>query len=75
MIEAVIQLLIYIVILAIVVYLVVWVLGIVGVPIPAKVLQLIWVVVALIAILLLVRMVLPHAGWRIGWLPALLNVT
>jgi hypothetical protein len=32
------------------------VLGIIGVPIPPKVVQILWVIVALVAILLLVRM-------------------
>ena len=58
MIASVITLLIYIVLLAILVYLVLWVLEIVGIPIPAKVVQLLWVVVALIAILMLVNMVM-----------------
>jgi hypothetical protein len=38
------------------VYLIIWVLGIIGVPIPPKVVQILWVIVALVAILLLVRM-------------------
>ena len=58
MIASIITLLIYIVLLAIVVYLVIWVLGIIGVPIPEKVIQLLWVVVALIAILMLANMVI-----------------
>ena len=50
MIASVITFLIYICLLAIVVYLIVWVLrDIVGLPIPAKVIQLIWVIVALIS--------------------------
>jgi hypothetical protein len=62
MIAAVINLLIYICILAIVVYLIIWVLGIVGIPIPEKVVQLLWVIVALIAILMLVNLVLGGGG-------------
>ena len=59
MLAAVITFLIYICILAIVVYLVIWVLrDIVGLPIPDKVIQLLWVIVALIAILFLVQLVL-----------------
>ena len=65
MIASVITLLIYICILAIVVYLIIWVLGIIGVPIPAKVVQLLWVIVALIAILMLVNMVLGGGGFRL----------
>lgn len=58
MIEAVITTLIYLCVLALVVYLVIWVLTtVIGIPIPAKVIQILWVIVALIAILLIVRMV------------------
>ena len=56
MIETVITLLIYICVIALVFYLVVWVLTtVIGVPIPAKVIQIIWVIFALIVILLLWR--------------------
>jgi len=59
MLTSVITFLIYICVLAIVIYLVIYVLrDVVGLPIPAKVIQLIWVIVALIAILWLVQMVL-----------------
>jgi len=61
MIEAIITALIYIVLLAVAVYLIFWVLeAIAGVSVPAKVQQLIWIVVVLIAILLLVRILLPR---------------
>jgi hypothetical protein len=69
MIEAVISALIYIVLIAVAVYLVFWVLEtIAGVSVPAKVQQLIWVVVVLIALLLLVRILLP----RLAAVPSLL---
>lgn len=59
MLTAVISLLIYICIFALVIYLVVWVLrDVIGVPIPAKVIQILWVIFALIVILALVNMVL-----------------
>lgn len=65
MLASVITFLIYICLLAIVVYLVVWVLrDIVGLPIPPKVIQLIWVIVALIAILFLVQMVMGGGGFH-----------
>jgi hypothetical protein len=71
MIEAIITTLIYIVLIAVAVYLVFWVLETIGgVAVPAKVQQLIWVVVVLIAILLLVRILLP----RLAALPELLPV-
>ena len=56
MIEAIIMMLIYVCVIALVFYLVIWVLtNVVGVPIPAKVIQIIWVIFALIVILLLWR--------------------
>ena len=56
MIETVISLLIYVCVIALVFYLVIWVLtNVVGVPIPAKVIQILWVIFALIVILLLWR--------------------
>lgn len=62
MLTSVITFLIYICVLAIVIYLIVWVLtDVIGLPIPGKVIQLLWVIVALIAILWLVQMVLPSA--------------
>ena len=59
MIASVVTFLIYICVLALVIYLIVWVLrDVLGVPIPEKVIQILWVIVALIAILMLVQMVL-----------------
>ena len=59
--------LIYACVLAILLYLVVWVLrDVIGLPIPDKVIQLLWVIVALVVILWLVQMVLPGiAGLRL----------
>lgn len=63
MLASVITFLIYICVLALVVYLIIWVLrDVIGVPIPAKVIQILWVIVALIVILWLVQMVLPGVG-------------
>jgi len=59
----VITFLIYICVLALVIYLIIWVLtDVIGLPIPAKVIQILWVIVALVAILWLVQMVLPGVG-------------
>ena len=67
MIQAVITALLYIVILAIVVYLIIWVLTtVVAVPIPAKVIQLIWVAFALVCILILVNFLLPGGLAKLG---------
>ena len=63
MLTSVITFLIYLCILAIVVYLILWIVqDVIGLPIPAKVIQLLWVIVALVAILWLVEMVLPGVG-------------
>lgn len=63
MLASVITFLIYICILALIVYLVIWVLrDVVGLPIPDKVIQILWVIVALICILWLVEMVLGGGG-------------
>jgi hypothetical protein len=65
MLESVILFLIYICVVAIVIYLVIWVLrDILGLPLPAKVIQILWVIFALIAILFLVRLLLPLASGR-----------
>jgi len=66
MIESVIMTLIYICLLAIVVYLVLWVLEQIGVTIPAQVMKLLWVIVVLIVVLMLVKSILPAMGVRIG---------
>ena len=66
MLATVITFLIYICLLAIVIYLVIWVLrDVVGLPIPEKVVQILWVIVALIAILWLVQMVVGGGNFRL----------
>lgn len=62
MVEGIISLLITVCFLAIIVYLVIWVLGIIGIPLPEKVVQILWVIVALIVLLLLWRLVSSHGG-------------
>ena len=72
MVEAVIYALIYICLLALVIYLIIWVLQTVaGLALPPKVIQIIWIIFALICILILVRLLLPHAGKLVGMLPLL----
>jgi len=67
MLTSVITFLIYICLLAIVIYLVIWVLrDIVGLPIPERVIQILWVIVALIAILWLVQMVLGGGNLKLS---------
>jgi hypothetical protein len=62
MIEQLIWFLIYICIIAGLIYLVIYVLGAVGVPLPPKAVQIAWIIFMLICLLLLVRMFLPMAG-------------
>lgn len=63
MLASVVTFLIYVCILALVIYLIIWVLqDVIGLPIPAKVIQILWVIVALIVILWLVEMVMGAGG-------------
>ncbi len=66
MIEAVIRALIGLCLLVGAVYLILWVVAALGIALPAMVVKIVWIIVALIAILMLVRLLRPHAG---GWLP------
>lgn len=59
MIETIISLLITICVIALVVYLIIWVLGVIGVPLPEKVTQILYVIAALIILLMIVRTLLP----------------
>lgn len=61
MLETVITLLIYICVIALVVYLVLWVLESIGVALPPMVVKIIWVIVILLVVLLLFR-ALPGLG-------------
>lgn len=66
MLASVITFLIYVCVLALVIYLIIWVLrDVLGLPIPEKVVQILWVIVALIVILWLVQMVLGGGGFRL----------
>lgn len=62
MIESLITLLIYVCILALVIYVVIWVLGEIGVTLPPQVVKIIWIIVALIVLLWLARVVLSAGG-------------
>jgi hypothetical protein len=63
MLESIIWFLIWVLVVAGILYLMFWVITTVaGIPIPAKIIQIVWVIFALIVILLLVRMFLPYAG-------------
>ena len=66
MLASVITFLIYVCVLALVIYLIIWVLrDVIGLPIPEKVVQILWVIVALIVILWLVQMVLGGGGFHL----------
>jgi hypothetical protein len=55
--------LIYVCLVALVIYLVIWVLrDVIGLPLPPKVIQILWVIFALIVILYLVQLVLGVGG-------------
>jgi hypothetical protein len=61
MVTAIITLLIYVCVLALVIYLVIWVLrDVVGLALPEKVIQILWVIFALVVLLLLVQALLGH---------------
>jgi len=66
MLVSVITFLIYLCVLALVVYVVIWIVrDVIGVPIPAKVIQILWAIVALIVILWLVQMLVGGGGLRV----------
>ena len=66
MLASIITLLIYICVVALVFYLIIWVLrDVVGLPIPAKVIQIIWVIFALIVILWIVQTFLGGGSFRL----------
>lgn len=69
MFEALVQTLIYICLVVGACWLVIWVLGKLGVDLPGQVINIFWVIVVLVCILLLYRMLAPalHLG-RIGML-------
>lgn len=61
MVEAAITLLIYLLVVAAIIYIFFWAIEtIAGVAIPPKIQQIIWVIYVLIAVLLLVRLLLPR---------------
>jgi hypothetical protein len=69
MLASVITFLIYVCVLALVIYLVLWVLrDVLGLPIPERVIQILWVIVALIVILWLVQMVMGGGGFHMPML-------
>ena len=66
MLESVIYFLIAVCVLCLVIYLVIYVLrDVLGLPIPPKVIQILWVIVALLVILWLVQLVLGGGGLRL----------
>ena len=67
MLTSVITFLIYVCVLALVIYLILWVLrDVLGLPIPERVIQILWVIVALIVILWLVQLVLGGGSLKLG---------
>jgi hypothetical protein len=66
MLETIITLLIYLCILALCVYLIIWVLGVIGLNLPDQVIKILWVIVALVAVLFIVRALLPGGTFKFG---------
>ncbi len=66
MVENVIILLIYIALLVGLVYLAVWVMGKLGIPIPAMLMNIVWIIVVLIVLLLCWRALSPFIGGGTG---------
>ena len=67
MLESIISLLIWVCVIALVIYLVIWVLQtVVGLALPGKVIQILWVIFALIVLLMIVRIVIGS-----GYMPQL----
>ena len=62
--ESIITMLIYVCLLVLCAHLVFYVLGVLGIALPPKVVQIIWLIVALIVVLMLVRMLLPIGTLR-----------
>lgn len=62
MLEAVIRFLITMCLIALCVFLVIWVLGAIGIVLPAMVVKIIWIIAALVAVLFLVRLLRPYWG-------------
>lgn len=60
MLESVITLLIYVCVLALVIYIVLWVLSQVGIALPPQVVKIIWIILALIVLLWFLRIFLGH---------------
>jgi hypothetical protein len=68
MISVVIMGLIELCVIALAIYLILWVLQtVVGIALPAQVINIIWIIVALFAVLYIVTKVLPAMGVRIGY--------
>ena len=62
MIETAIQTLILICVVVLIVYIALWVLSTLGVPLPEQVVKVLWVIVALVCLLLILRFLLPALG-------------
>lgn len=75
MIESVISLLIYVLLIALAVYLVLWVLSIIGISLPPKVVQIVWAIAVLVILLMVLRVVLPQLGHGrlLGYMPSLIH--
>jgi hypothetical protein len=66
MIETVIHALIYICLVVLIVYVVFWVIGSLGIALPEQVVKIVWVIVGLVVLLIMLKAILPLAGIKIG---------
>jgi hypothetical protein len=66
MITTIITLLIYLCVLALCVYVVLWVLQTIGIALPPQIVKIIWVIVALIALLIIVQALLGGGIPKLG---------
>jgi hypothetical protein len=62
MVEAVIRFLVTVCLIALCVFLVLWVFASVGIVLPPVVVKIIWIIVALVAVLFLIRLLRPYWG-------------
>ena len=59
MIEAVIYAMIYLALVVLAVYVILWIIGELGIQLPAQVVKILWLIVALVALLIIVQTVVP----------------
>jgi hypothetical protein len=74
MIEGIIMALIYICLIVLVIYVAFWVLGQIGVAFPEQVQKIIWIIVALLCLLVLLRVLIPGLRLASDVVPRIVGV-